>query len=55
MAIIEANLRGIMGRPAVPPTVGDQVGHRELARQSDHKPWEHCKSPQASCMSMVSI
>ena len=49
MAIIEANHRGIMGRP----TVGDQVSHRELARQSDHKPLEHCKSPQANCMSMV--
>ena len=38
MAIIDANHRGVMGRLTVPHTVGDQVGHRELARQSDHKP-----------------
>ena len=28
------------------PTAGDRVCHRELAWQSDHNPWEHCKAPQ---------
>ena len=37
MAIIETNQRGVMGRLTVPPQ-SDQVCHRELARQSDHKP-----------------